>query len=562
MIELVIAALALVLLAKPLGVYMAMVYSGRRTLLSSALRPVEQAVYKILGVQEEGEMAWTRYAAALLAFSFLGFTLLYVILLLQGSLPLNPDHTASLSPDLAFNIAISFITNTDWQSYTGEATLSYFSQMVGLTVQQFASCATGMAVAVALFRSFSRKNTKTIGNFWVDLTRGVLYILLPLALVYGTILVFSGLPQTFDGSVVAHTLEGAEQTITRGPIASMISIKQLGTNGGGFMGVNGAHPFENPTPLTNILHLISILLLPVAFVYSFGVLSGHRRQALALYAAIILIVAPLFAVSLYQESHVAPAVAALSVDASAGNMEGKEVRIGALSSAAWSVAATITGNGSANAANGSFMPLSTMQLLLPMMLGEITFGGVGSGMVSLLMFVLVTVFIGGLMVGRTPELMGKKLGAFEVKLASLIVVIPATIILVGTAIAVMTEAGRAGAAGHGIHGFTEILYAFSSAAANNGSGMGGLSSNSPFYNTALGFAMFMGRYFILVSSLAMAGALSAKNTVPYNAGTLPTHGAQFVCMLLIVVVLVGILNYVPALAMGPLAEHVMMVGTP
>ncbi len=560
MMELLLILAALVLLAKPLGVYMAMVYSGRRSLLSPVLGPVERGVYRLLAVDTADEMSWPRYATAMLLFSCMGFSLLYTLLLLQGYGPFNPDHLPALEPHLAFNIALSFITNTNWQSYTGEAALSPFSQTVGLAVQQFASCATGMAVAVALCRAFARKLTPTIGNFWVDLTRGVLYILLPLALLYACVLVFSGVPQMVDASLDIRTLEGNTQTLVSGPVASMEAIKQLGTNGGGFFATNSAHPFENPTPLTNMLGLLTVLLLPVAFVYAFGVLSGHRAQALTFYVAIVCMVTPLFLVALAQESQVAPAVAALGVDDTLGNMEGKEVRIGALHAAAWSVAATITGNGSANAANGSFMPLSTLQLLLPMMLGEITFGGVGSGMVSLLMFVLVTVFIGGLMVGRTPELMGKKLGAFEVKLASLIVVIPATIVLVGTALAVLTEAGRAGAAGHGIHGFTEILYAFSSAAANNGSGMAGLASNTPFYNVALGVAMFMGRYFILVSALAMAGALAAKNTLPMHPGTLPSRGPLFIVMLLIVVLLVGILNYVPALAMGPLAEHVLMGG--
>jgi potassium-transporting ATPase potassium-binding subunit len=559
MIELFIIVAALALAAKPLGVYIALVYNGRRTLLSKVLQPVEAGTYQLLGVNPDEEMTWTRYAAALLLFSLLCFFSLYGLLLLQHHLPLNPDGMGALSPDLAFNIAVSFITNTNWQSYSGEQTLSYLSQTAGLGVQQFASCACGMAVAVALFRAFTRKNSKTIGNFWADLTRGVVYILLPLSLLLASIYTLQGVPQTFGRALEATILDTSEirkplsgildttnvrvtKPIQTGPVASLMAIKQLGTNGGGFFGANAAHPFENPTPLTNVLQFISILLLPIAFVYAFGVLSGNRRQIAALYAAIIITIAPLYYISISQEMH---------------NVAGKEVRISAENAAAWGVSATITGNGSANAAYGEFKPLSIMAQLLPMMLGEITFGGVGSGMVSLLMYVLVTVFIGGLMVGRTPEFLGKKLGAFEVKLASLIVVIPATIILVGTSIAVMTEAGRAAVTGHGIHGFTEILYGFTSAGSNNGSGMAGLSANSPFYNTVLGIAMFSGRYFILISSLALAGALAAKNTVPPSAGTLPTNGPLFVCMLLIIIVLVGILNYVPALAMGPFAEHVI-----
>lgn len=553
----VVLCLALVAVAiRPLGNYMANVYSGNAGWLEKTFGGFEQFLYRLCGVNPVQEVGWRGYMLAVLAFGLFGFLLLFVLFCAQGILPLNPQGFAGLSPDLAFNAAISFVTNTNWQSYGGETTLSYFSQSVGCAVQNFLSAATGMVVAVALFRSLIRKQVKTLGNPYVDMTRSILYILLPLSFVFSLILVSQGVIQNYADYVSFVPLEGKEaMLIPQGPVASQVAIKMLGSNGGGFFNANGAHPFENPTAFSNLLQIVSILLIPAAFAYTFGVMVGDKRQGWMLIAAMTVIFVPLIAVAVNSEHHPNPKFDAKFIDSAAGNIEGKETRFGTASSAVWAVATTATSNGSVNAMHDSFTPLGGLVPLLMIQFGEVIFGGVGSGVYGMLVFVLLTVFIGGLMVGRTPEYMGKKIGVFEIKMASLVILIPASLVLFGTSVAVMTEAGRAGIQNPGAQGFSEILYAFSSAANNNGSAFGGLSANTPFYNIALGLAMFIGRYWLIVPVLAIAGSLVVKNTVPVSAGTMPTHTPMFTSMLIGVIVLLGVLTYVPALALGPIVEH-------
>ncbi len=544
---------------RPLGSYMAAVYSGRQTSLYRAFGWLEQSIYSVCGIDPKQEMGWRGYVAAVLIFSAAGFTLLFLIFSFQANLPLNPQAFAGLAPDLAFNAAISFVTNTNWQSYGGESTLSYFSQAVGCAVQNFLSAATGMAVAVALFRALARKESATIGNFWVDMTRSLLYILLPLSFVFALFLVSQGLIQNLSAYTSYTPLEGnAEGLIAQGPVASQIAIKMLGSNGGGFFNTNGAHPFENSTPLSNLFQIIAILLIPAAFTYTFGKMVGDRRQGWSVLAAMAIIFLPLLAMAVASEQSPNPKFSA-AIDQSAGNMEGKEVRFGAAASALWAVSTTATSNGSVNAMHDSFTPLGGLVPMLLMQFGEIVFGGVGCGMYGMLVFVLFTVFIGGLMVGRTPEYLGKKLGAFEIKMASIAVLVPAIAVLAGAALAVATVAGRAGLLNDGAQGFSEILYAFSSATNNNGSAFAGLSANTPFYNLALGLAMFMGRFCVIIAVLAIAGSLAAKKTVPMSAGTLPTYTPLFTSMLVGVIVLVGVLTFIPALALGPIAEHMHLM---
>lgn len=564
----ILLCLGLVALAiRPLGQYMAAVFDGE-VWLEKLFGWAEEICYGLAGINREHEMSWRGYAMAVLALGFFGFLFLFGIFSLQGGLPLNPQHFPGLSPDLAFNAAISFVTNTDWQSYSGETSLSYFSQMVGCTVQNFLSAATGMVVAAALFRSLCRKQTHALGNAYVDLVRCTLYILLPLAFIFALFLTSQGVIQTFQPYVsytpleaVAKTADAAAPQIALGPVASQVAIKMLGSNGGGFFNANGAHPFENPTPLSNLLQIISLLLIPAAFAYTFGCMVGDRRQGWMIIAAMTIIFVPMMLMGVNAERHGNPHFDKAIIDRSAGNMEGKETRFGTASSALWAAATTATSNGSVNATHDSFTPLGGLAPLLLMKFGEVIFGGVGSGTYGMLMFVLLTVFIGGLMVGRTPEYLGKKLGPFEIKMASLVILIPAALVLGGVAISVMSNAGRAGVLNEGAQGFTEILYAFSSAANNNGSAFAGLNANTPFYNLLLGLVMFIGRYWIIVPVLAIAGSLAPKNTVPQSAGTMPTHTPMFIGMLVGVVVLIGVLTYIPAMALGPIAEHMHLFHT-
>lgn len=556
-------------LVKPLGGYMARVYSGERTLFSSVLLPLEKFCYRIGRICPEKDMHWREYAVSVLLFSFGGFLLLFALLLMQGALPLNPQGVPGLTPDLAFNTAVSFVTNTNWQSYGGETTMSYFSQMVGLTVQNFISAACGMAVLVALIRGLTRKNTHGIGNFWVDMLRSNLYILLPLALLWAVLLASQGVVQDFSSYAKAPLLEptaaSSTQTIAVGPAASQVAIKQLGTNGGGFFNVNSAHPLENPTPLSNFLELLAILMLPAALCYMFGAMAGDTRQGWAVLAAMTAIFIPLLFFGIAQEQGGNPALAALGIDQqmgaghAGGNMEGKETRFGIVNSVLWAAATTAASNGSVNSMHASYTPLGGMVPLALMQFGEVIYGGVGSGLYGMLVFVILSVFISGLMVGRTPEYLGKKIQAFEMKMAAIVILTPCACALLGTALAVMSEAGRAGILNPGAHGFSEVLYALTSASNNNGSAFAGLNANTPFYNTLLGVCMLFGRFWVMVPVLAIAGSLAAKNTVPPSAGTLPTHTPLFIAVLAGIVVLVGVLSFVPTLALGPVAEHFNLV---
>jgi K+-transporting ATPase ATPase A chain len=561
----------LLVLVKPLGSYMAKVYEGEPFGLNRILGPVERLIYRMLEIQPEDEMHWKTYAGAAIVFKLAFFFLLYIILRLQGILPLNPQGFSGVSPDLAFNTAISFITNTNWQAYGGESTMSYLTQMTGLGVQNFVSAAQGMAVLVALVRGFTRRTTKTIGNFWVDLTRSVLYILLPLSLIMAVLLVSQGVVQNFSPyksvpllQKVSAQVQTSEQTLPMGPAASQIAIKQLGTNGGGFFNANSAHPFENPTPISNFLEMLAILLIPAALCYTFGKMVGDRRQGWALLVAMLIIFIPLMILSYTSEQTGNPLLTAAGVNQTAtylqpgGNMEGKEMRFGIVNSALWATATTAASNGSVNSMHDSFSPLGGLAPMVLIQLGEIIFGGVGSGLYGMLAFAIVAVFISGLMVGRTPEYLGKKIEAFEMKMAAIVILIPAACVLIGTAVASVTTAGVAGVSNPGPHGFSQILYAFSSAGNNNGSAFGGLSANTPFYNTLLGIAMLFGRFWVMVPVIAIAGSLAAKKYVTPSAGTLPTHTPLFVMFLAGVVIIVGALTFLPGLALGPIAEHLML----
>jgi K+-transporting ATPase ATPase A chain len=563
----------LLFLVKPLGAYMARVYQGERTFIDPVFKPLERLIYRFARVNSAEEMDWKQYAVAMLVFNFIGLLFLYLLLRLQYLLPLNPQGLPALPSDLAFNAAVSFVTNTNWQSYSGEASMSYLSQMVGLTVQNFLSAATGMAVLIAMVRGFIRHSAGTIGNFWVDMTRSVIYILVPLSLVLAVALVSQGVVQTFNGYTNVSVLQPVagstaqpliEQTLALGPAASQVAIKQLGTNGGGFFNVNSAHPFENPTPLSNFLEMLAILLIPAALCYTFGRMVGDTRKGWAILAAMTIIFVAVLAVVVIAEQGGNPAISALGIDQTAGdaqaggNMEGKEVRFGITNSALWATATTAASNGSVNSMLDSFTPLGGLFPMWLMQLGEVVFGGVGSGLYGMLTFVIIAVFIAGLMIGRTPEYLGKKVEAFEIKMASLIVLIPILIVLFGTAIAVSIPDGKASVFNPGAHGFSEILYAFSSAGNNNGSAFAGLGANTGFYNTALGFAMLFARYWTAIPVLAIAGSLARKKIVPAGPGTLPTHTPLFILWLIGIVIIVGALSYFPALALGPIAEYLMM----
>ena len=544
-------------LVVPLGRFMASVFEGERTLLSPVLRPVETVLYRVSGVDETREQGWLTYTVAMLLFNAAGFIAVYGLLRLQAFLPLNPADQSAVAPDLSFNTAVSFATNTNWQNYGGETTLSYLTQMVGLTTQNFVSAATGMALAVALIRAFARASAKTVGNFWVDLTRCTLYILLPISIVTALFLVWQGVPQNLGSYIDATTLEGAKQVLSQGPAASQIAIKQLGTNGGGFWSANSSVPFENPTPLSNFIEVLFILLISAALTHTFGRMVKDARQGWALYAVMTIVLIAFLFVTYWAEAHGNANFAALGIDPA--NMEGKEVRFGIANSSLWAVTTTAASNGSVNAMHDSFTPLGGLMPLLMIQLGEIIFGGVGSGLYGMFLFVIITVFVAGLMVGRTPEYLGKKIEAKEVKMAMLAVLCLPLSILGFTAIAVLIPSALASIANAGPHGFSEILYAYSSQTGNNGSAFAGLTGNTLWYNTTGGLAMLIGRYFVIIPAMAIAGSLIGKKIVPASPGTFPTHNGLFVGLLIGVILIVGGLTFFPALALGPIVEHLAML---
>jgi K+-transporting ATPase ATPase A chain len=552
-IQIALFCAVILALARPLGGYMTRVFTGERTLLSPVLAPVERGLYRVAGINSAQEQHWLAYALSMLAFHVLGFLALYALLRFQAALPFNPDGQSTVAPDLAFNTSTSFVTNTNWQSYGGETTMSYLTQMLGLTHQNFLSAATGIALAVALVRGFSRASAQTVGSFWVDLTRTTLYVLLPLCMALTLFYVWQGIPQTLGGAVEATTLEGAKQTIAVGPVASQVAIKMLGTNGGGFFNANAAHPFENPTALSNFVQILSIFAIGAAMTNVFGRMVGDERQGWAILAAMGVLFLAGTAVVYWAESAGSPVLNSFGL--TGGNMEGKEVRFGIVASALFAAVTTAASCGAVNAMHDSFTALGGMIPMINMQLGEIIVGGVGAGLYGILVFVIVTIFVAGLMVGRTPEYLGKKIEGREVKMAMLAILCLPLMMLGFTALATVVAAGLAGPANAGPHGFSEILYAFTSAAANNGSAFGGLTANTAFYNTTLGLGMLFGRFFVIVPALAIAGSLAAKKTVPASAGTFPTHGGLFVGLLVGVILIVGGLTFFPALALGPIVEH-------
>ncbi len=593
-IALVIVFLGVVLLCvKPMGLYMAQVMDGTPIWPLRVGGPLERLAYRTAGVDPTIEMDWKRYAVSLVLFNTVGALVVYALQRLQVWLPLNPQAFANVSPDSSFNTALSFITNTNWQGYSGESTMSYLTQMAGLAVQNFMSAATGIVVAFALIRGLARHSAATIGNFWVDMTRTTLYVLLPIAAVLALALASQGVVQNFSaykdvttvealtyeqpkvdaqgnpvkdkaGNPVQETVTTHTQTLPMGPVASQESIKELGTNGGGFMNANSAHPYENPNALTNFLEMVAILLIPGALTYTFGRSVGDTRQGWAVLAAMLILLVPLVGLVEYNEQVGNPLIAQLGVDQSAsavqsgGNMEGKETRFGVGQSALFASITTATSTGAVDSAHDSYTPLGGLVPLFLMQLGEVVFGGVGTGLYSILIFAIVGVFIAGLMIGRTPEYLGKKIEAFEMKMTSIAILVMPALVLVGTAVAVSVAAGQAGVANPGAHGFSEILYAFTSASNNNGSAFAGISANTPFYNVALGLAIWFGRYWPIVAVLAVAGSLAAKKRVPVTSGTMPTHGPTFVVLLIGTILLVGALTFVPALALGPIVEHLML----
>ena len=547
----------LLLLVKPLGAYMTRVFSGERTLLSPLFSPVERGLYAVAGTHEREEQHWTAYAVSLLLFNLMGVLLLYGLLRLQDMLPLNPAGLPAVGPELAFNTAVSFVTNTNWQSYGGEATMSYLSQMAGLAVQNFVSAATGMAIAIALIRAFSRASAKAIGNFWVDMTRATLYILLPLCILLTLAYVALGVPQTFGPAVSATTLEGAEQTIAVGPVASQLAIKMLGTNGGGFFNANSAHPFENPDAISNMLQMLSIFAIGAAFTHVFGRMVGNERQGWAILSAMGVLFLVGVAVVYWAEAAGNPLLNGLGL--TGGNMEGKEVRFGIALSALFSVITTAASCGAVNAMHGSFTALGGLIPLINMQLGEVIVGGVGAGFYGIVLFIVIAIFVAGLMVGRTPEYLGKKIEAKEMKMAVLAILCLPLAMLLFTAVAAVLPSAVASIGTAGPHGFSEILYAYTSAAANNGSAFGGLSANTPWFNITLGLGMLMGRFLVIIPALAIAGSLVSKKTVPASAGTFPTDGPLFVGLLVGTIVIVGGLTFLPSLALGPVVEHLAML---
>ena len=559
-LQFIVYGVLLIALAYPLGVYMARVFDGESTYLTPVVGPAERLICRASGSRAFGGQHWTAYAGAVLIFNVLGWLLLYAILRLQHLLPLNPEGMADLPPDLAFNTAVSFVTNTNWQAYGGETTLSYFSQMVGLTVQNFVSAGTGIAVGAAVIRGFSGRQVKDVGNFWIDLVRSVLYVLLPLSLLLAVLLVWQGVPQNLTPYVHATTIEGSQQVIAQGPAASQIAIKQLGTNGGGFFNANSSVPYENPTPLSNLLEMLSILLIPAAFCFMFGRMIRDMRQGLAIFAAMLILFSASLALTYGSEIGGNTELASLPIAQSAGNMEGKEVRFGVGNSALWATATTAASNGSVNAMHDSFTPLGMLAPMLQIQTGEVIFGGVGSGFYGMLLFVVLTVFIAGLMVGRTPEYLGKKIEAKEVKLSILtFLVMPIGVLGFGALSAILPIA-LSSVQDPGPHGLSEILYAYTSATGNNGSAFAGFNANTPYHNTMQGIAMLLGRYVFIVPMLAIAGALATKKIAPQSSGTFPTHTPLFVTLLVAVILVVGGLTFLPALALGPIAEHFAMLG--
>jgi K+-transporting ATPase ATPase A chain len=551
-LQIIVLLGAIVLLTPLLGQFMADVFEGKKTFLSFACGPLERLIYRLTGVDPTLEMNGKGYLKALLAFNALGFIFLFLILLFQGILPLNPQNFPGVSWDLAFNTTASFITNTNWQAYAGETTLSYFSQMAGLTVQNFASAATGIAALLALTRGLSRKNTPDIGNFWVDVTRSTVYILLPLSIIFTLILVGQGVIQNFEPAVHVTTVEGATQVIPQGPAASQVAIKQLGTNGGGFFNVNSAHPYENPTPISNFLQLLAIIMIPAALTYTFGSMIKQPKQGWCLWAAMMILLLGGLGVSLWSEYSVNP------LFGQAALMEGKEVRFGVTNSILWSTFTTATGNGSVNAMMSSLSPLAGGLALFNIMLGEIVFGGVGSGLYGMLLFVILTVFLAGLMVGRTPEYLGKKIEARDIKMTMFAILIPGGVALLGAALSVVLPAGLASISSHGPHGLSEVLYAFSSSVGNNGSAFAGLNANTPYYNVVLGIVILIGRFVVVSFVLLLAGNLAQKKTSPPSFGTFTTDNHLFLILLIGVSVIVGALTFFPALALGPIVEHILM----
>jgi potassium-transporting ATPase potassium-binding subunit len=565
LIQLTIFCLLVTLLSVPLGLYMARVFAGEPTFLDRILKPIERLIYRICGVDAATEQTWTEYAVAMLLFSAAGMVLLYAIERLQFYLPFNPQAMTAVAPDLAFNTAASFTTNTNWQAYAGESTMSYFTQMAALAFHNFVSAAAGIAVAIAVIRGFVRRSGKTLGNFWVDMTRTVLWVLLPVCILFTVILVWQGVPQNFSAYHQIKTVEGAQQVIPGGPVASQETIKEFGTNGGGFFNANSAHPFENPTPLTNLIELVMIFAIGAGLTHTFGVMAGDRRQGWALFAAMGILFLAGVTVAIVSEQRGNPNFAAMGINQTAqasqsgGNMEGKEVRFGIVNSALWATVTTDTSCGAVNSMHDSYTPLGGLITLLDMQIGEIIFGGVGSGLYGMLVMAVLAVFIAGLMVGRTPEYLGKKIEGREMKLAMLFILIFPTVILLPAGIAVVTKVGLAGISNPGPHGFTQILYAFTEASANNGSAFGGLNANAPFYNVTLAVVMLFGRFMMKVPILALAGSLVAKRTVPPSAGTFPTNGAIFVVLLIGIILIVAALTFFPADALGPIVEHLAMV---
>jgi potassium-transporting ATPase potassium-binding subunit len=557
--QIIVFCAILVLLARPLGGYVTRVFAGERTFLSPIFNPVERVFYALSGIDPNEDQRWTVYGFSMLAFNFAGFLLLYGILRWQDAFPWNPQGMSSLTPDLALNTAASFVANTNWQSYGGETTMSYFTQMAGLTVQNFVSAATGMALAVALIRGFARRTANGVGNFWADLTRCTLYILLPICVVLALFLVAQGMPQNLSAYVDATTLEGGKQTIAQGPVASQVAIKMLGTNGGGFFNVNAAHPYENPTPLSNFIQMLAILVIGAAMTNVFGRMVGNERQGWALFAAMGVLFVIGVSICYWAEAAGNPLLTTLGLDQAGGNMEGKEVRFGLAASALFATVTTAASCGAVNAMHASFTPLGGLVPLVNMQLGEVVIGGVGAGLYGMLLFAIIAVFIAGLMVGRTPEYIGKKIEGREVKLTVLAILVLPLSMLGLTAIATIVPAGLSSISTPGPHGFTEVLYAYTSGTGNNGSAFAGLSANTPFYNSTLAIAMLVGRFFMIVPMLAVAGALAAKKSVPASRGTFPTDGPLFVSMLIGVIVIVGGLTFMPALALGPIVEHFAMI---
>jgi len=563
-LQIAIYFVLILVFVKPFGLFMYRVFEGERTFLHPILRPVERAIYWCCGVDETKEQHWLTYTVAMLFFSVAGFVTLYALQRLQDVLPFNPQGMGAVEQTSSFNTAVSFVTNTNWQGYGGETTMSYLTQMAGLTVHNFVSAATGIAIALALVRGFARREAKTIGNFWVDLTRGTLYVLLPLSIVVALALVFLGIPQNLHAYTDATTLEGAKQVIAQGPAASQIAIKQLGTNGGGFFNVNSAHPFENPNAITNLIEMWAILAISAALTYTFGKMVRDTRQGWALFAAMSVLFLVGVGICYWAEAKGNPAFAAFHVDQTAsatqagGNMEGKEVRFGIADSAIWATATTDASNGSVNSMHDSYTPLGGAVPLVNIQLGEVIFGGVGSGLYGILAFAIVAMFVAGLMVGRTPEYLGKKLEAKEVKMSILALLCLPLSILGFTALAAVLPAGLAGPANAGPHGFSEILYAVTSGTGNNGSAFAGLSANTPFYNTMIAAAMLIGRFIFIVPMMAVAGSLAQKKLVAPSAGTFPTHAPLFVGLLVGVILIIGGLTYFPAVSLGPIVEQVAM----